>query len=65
LFKSNFQIQFVQDLSGSAYLNVAGKSVQNVNPKFKPGSHLYLGAPLSISANDAGKLVLTGQYLIA
>src|SRR5665648_145140 len=41
------------------------KSNQNLKPKFRLGSHLYLGAPVSISAKDAGKLVLAGQYLMA
>ncbi len=38
---------------------------QNLKPKFRLGSNLYLGAPFSMAANDVGKLVLTGQYLRA
>lgn len=38
---------------------------QNLNPKFRLGSHLYFGAPFSIAAKAAGKFVLTGQYLRA
>jgi hypothetical protein len=45
--------------------NFFGLFNQNLKPKFAHGSNLYLGALLSISSKEAGKLVLTGQYLMA